>query len=110
MGDRVKDVRVTSRLTGSAACLVADEQDMSANLKRMLRQSGHEYMDTKPILELNPSHKIVEGLKNETQDDMFGKWSLILFNQALLSEGGQLEDPAAFVSDLNSMMIRFMDS
>jgi molecular chaperone HtpG len=110
LGDRVKDVRVTSRLTGSPACLVADEQDMSANLKRMLRQSGHEYMDTKPILELNPSHKIVEGLKNETQDDMFGKWSLILFNQALLSEGGQLEDPAAFVSDLNSMMIRFMDS
>jgi molecular chaperone HtpG len=110
LGDRVKDVRVTSRLTGSPACLVADEQEMSANLKRMLRQSGHDFMDSKPILELNPNHRIVTSLKNETQDDMFRKWSLILFSQAMLSEGGQLEDPASFVSDLNAMMIRLIDS
>lgn len=110
LGDRVKDVRVTSRLTDSPACLVADEQEMSANLKRMLRQSGHDFMDSKPILELNPTHRIVSSLKNETQDDNFNKWSLILFSQAILSEGGQLEDPASFVSDLNAMMIRLIDS
>ena len=109
LGDKVKDVRISSRLDDSPACLVADEQDMSANLKRMLRQSGQDFMDSKPILELNPNHRLVESLKNEAEDEMFDKWSLILFNQALLAEGGQLDDPAAFVSELNTMMIRFID-
>ncbi|MEE3003367.1 MAG: molecular chaperone HtpG [Pseudomonadota bacterium] len=110
LGEKVKDVRVTSRLTNSPACLVADEQEMSANLKRMLRQSGQDFMDSKPILELNPSHGLVECLKKETQDDMFAKWSQILFSQAMLAEGGQLDDPASFVSDLNAMMLRFIDN
>ena len=106
LGDKVKDVRTTSRLTDSPACLVSDEQEMSANLKRMLRQSGQDFMDTKPILELNPSHPLVIGLKEETQDECFTKWCSIIFNQAILAEGGQLDDPAAFVRDLNSMMLK----
>lgn len=110
LGESVKSVRMTSRLTNSPACLVADEQEMSANLKRMLKQSGQEFMDSKPILELNPSHRLVQMLKEETQDDMFAKWSAILFNQAMLAEGGQLEDPATFVADLNAMMLRFMEA
>ena len=65
LGEKVKDVRVTSRLTDSPACLVSDEQEMSANLKRMLRQSGQDFMDSKPILELNPSHPLVSSLKQE---------------------------------------------
>ncbi|MBT4884709.1 MAG: molecular chaperone HtpG [Legionellales bacterium] len=110
LGDKVKDVRMTSRLTDSPACLVADEQEMSANLKRMLRQSGQDFMDSNPILELNPSHGLVKSLKSEAEDDMFAKWCTILFNQAMLAEGGQLEDPATFVNDLNSMMLRFIGS
>ena len=75
----------------------------------MVRQSGQDFMDSKPILELNPSHPLVSSLKQETDDAAFVKWCRILLNQATLSEGGQLEEPAAFVSDLNSMMLRFMD-
>ena len=97
-------------LQHSLACLVADEQEMSANLKRMLRQSGQDFMDSNPILELNPSHGLVKSLKSEAEDDMFAKWCTILFNQAMLAEGGQLEDPATFVNDLNSMMLRFIGS
>ena len=108
LGDKVKDVRMTSRLTDSPACLVADEQEMSANLKRMLRQSGQDFMDSNPILELNPSHGLVQSLKSESEDNMFAKWCTILFNQAMLAEGGQLEDPATFVNDLNSMMLRYI--
>ena len=108
LGDKVQEVRVTSRLTDSPACLVSDEQDMSANLKRILRQSGQEFTDTKPILEINPSHPLVEGLKNQTQDEIFEKWCFIMLNQAILSEGGALEDPAVFVKDLNNMILHVM--
>lgn len=107
--EKVQTVRVTSRLTDSPACLVSDEQDMSANLKRILRQSGQEFMDTKPILEINPSHPLIEGLKNQTQDDLFAKWCFIMLNQAVLAEGGALDDPAVFVKDLNDMILHIME-
>ena len=81
---------------------------MTANLKRMLQQAGQDFADSKPIFELNPSHPLVEGLKQETQDDVFNKWCSILFNQAILAEGGHLDDPAAFVADLNSMILTVM--
>jgi len=105
MGDEVKEVRLTHRLTESPACLVSGEHDMSANLERMLKQAGQNTMGQKPILEINPTHPLVERLKLEAAGDRFNDWVKILFDQALLSEGGQLEDPATFVSRLNKMLL-----
>jgi molecular chaperone HtpG len=105
LGDRVKQVRVTLRLTSSPACLVADQHGMSGNLERMLKAAGQTVPGSKPVLEINPHHPLVELLKNETDKGRFGDWSHILFDQALLAEGGQLDDPASFVKRLNEMML-----
>jgi len=103
LGDRVKDVRVTHRLTDSPSCLVSDEGEISGNLERLLRQAGQRAPDRKPILEINPSHPLVARMKAEEGD--FDGWSHLLFDQALLAEGGQLEDPAGFVKRLNDMLL-----
>ena len=103
--DRASGVRVTHRLTDSPACLVSDEFGMSTHLERMLKAAGQQVPTTKPILEINPSHPIVERLKQETDDARFGNWSHILFDQATLAEGGHLEDPASFVKRLNELML-----
>jgi molecular chaperone HtpG len=103
LGERVKDVRLTRRLTDSPACLVADEHDLSANLARMLKAAGQEAPSTKPILELNPKHPVVERLEHEERH--FDDWASVLFDQALLAEGGQLDDPAAFVRRVNQLML-----
>ncbi len=108
LGEQVKDVRITHRLTGSPACLVADEQDMGANLERLLKAAGQKVPTAKPILEINPGHPIVVRLKDETDDKRFADWARILFDQALLSEGGELDDPASFVSRLNNLMLELM--
>ena len=100
---RVKDVRVTHRLTDSPACLVADENDMSGNLARMLKSAGQKAPDSPPILEINPKHPLVARLKFE--EAKFDDWSSLLFDQALLAEGGQLEDPAGFVRRMNDMLL-----
>ena len=106
LGDKVKDVRITHRLTDSPACLVADDNDMSANLERMLKAAGQQMgADTKPIFELNPEHPMIERLKAESDDAQFSDWSSILFDQALLAEGGQLEDPASYVKRLNELLL-----
>jgi molecular chaperone HtpG len=105
LGDKVKDVRVTLRLTESPVCLVADEHDMSMHLERLLKSAGQQAPTTKPILEVNPHHPLVERLKAEADEARFGDWSLVLFDQALLAEGGQLEDPAGFVKRLNQMVL-----
>ena len=105
LGDRVKEVRVTHRLTTSPACLVADTHDMGMNLERLLKAAGQSVPMSKPILEINPHHPIVERLKQEAMGEHFTDWSHILFDQALLSEGGQLEDPATFVQRLNGLML-----
>jgi molecular chaperone HtpG len=105
LGDQVKQVRVTFRLTSSPACLVADEHGMSANLERMLKAAGQKVPGSKPILEINPHHPLVQRLKYETDEARFGDWSHILFDQALLAEGGQLDDPASFVKRLNELML-----
>jgi len=106
LGDKVKDVRITHRLTDSPACLVADDNDMSANLERMLKAAGQQMgPDTKPIFELNPEHPMVERLKAESDEGLFTDWSSILFDQALLAEGGQLEDPASYVKRLNELLL-----
>ena len=105
LGDRVKQVRVTFRLTASPACLVAEEHGMSANLERMLKAAGQQGPRSKPILEINPHHPLVQRLKGEADETRFGDWSHILFDQALLAEGGQLDDPATFVKRLNDLML-----
>ncbi len=105
LGDDVKEVRITHRLTDSPSCLVTGEHDMSANLERLLKQAGQDVMGHKPILELNPEHPLVKRLKTEDQGDRFDDWAKLLFEQALLSEGGQLDDPATFVSRMNKMLL-----
>lgn len=101
--DQVKDVRITLRLTDSPACLVADEHELSGNLLRMLKAAGQQAPDIKPILEINPQHPLVLKLKYE--DKQFDDWARILFDQALLAEGGQLQDPAGFVKRINQMLL-----
>jgi molecular chaperone HtpG len=103
--DRASAVRVTHRLTDSPACLVADEHGMSTNLERMLKAAGQHVPASKPILEINPAHPIVERLNAEPDEARFADWSHILFDQATLAEGGQLDDPAAFVKRLNGLML-----
>ena len=103
LADKAKDVRITFRLTDSPACLVADEHELSANLVRMLKAAGQNAPETKPILEINPDHPLVQRLKYE--EAKFDDWSNILFDQAALAEGGSLADPAAFVKRLNQMLL-----
>jgi molecular chaperone HtpG len=105
LGARVKAVRTTRRLTTSPACLVVEEHDISVNLSRLLKAAGQSLPQTKPILEINPSHPIVMRLTNEADEQRFSDWSHLLFEQALLSEGGQLEDPSAFVRRLNGLLL-----
>jgi molecular chaperone HtpG len=106
LADKAKDVRVTFRLTDSPACLVADEHELSANLVRMLKAAGQDAPESKPILEINPNHPLVTRLKYEDAGSpRFGDWAHILFDQALLAEGGNLTDPAAFVKRLNEMLL-----
>ena len=105
LGERVKEVRVTLRLTDSPACLVADQHELGANLERLLKAAGQKVPSTKPILEINPRHPLVQRLKYEADEQRFGDWSHVLFDQALLSEGGQLEDPATFVKRLNQLLL-----
>ena len=106
LDDKAKDVRVTFRLTDSPACLVADENELSGNLLRMLKAAGQEAPESKPILEINPNHPLVQRLKYEDASGArFGDWSHILFDQAALAEGGSLADPASFVKRLNEMLL-----
>lgn len=103
LGERVKDVRVTLRLTDSPACLVADEHDLGMNLARILKAAGQNAPASKPILEINPNHPAVLRLKYE--DKHFDDWAAVLFDQALLAEGGTLDDPATFVKRVNQLML-----
>ena len=103
LGEQVKEVRVTLRLTSSPACLVSDQYDMGGNLARILKAAGQKVPESKPILEINPGHPLVQRLKYE--ETQFADWSQVLFDQALLAEGGQLEDPAGFVKRLNELML-----
>jgi molecular chaperone HtpG len=101
--DKAKDVRLTFRLTDSPSCLVADEGDMSGYLQRMLKAAGQNAPQMQPILEVNPEHPLVKALRTDSAD--FGDWCNLLFDQALLAEGGALEDPASFVKRTNALLI-----
>jgi molecular chaperone HtpG len=105
LDDKVKDVRITHRLTDSPACLVADDYDMSQNLERMLKAAGQEVAGSKPILELNPEHPMIVKMKAESDETRFADWTSIVFDQALLAEGGQLEDPATYVKRINELLM-----
>ncbi|WP_137173506.1 molecular chaperone HtpG [Massilia sp. HP4] len=106
LGEKAKDVRVTFRLTDSPACLVADENELSGNLLRMLKAAGQEAPESKPILEINPDHPLVQRLKyEEASGARFADMAHILFDQAMLAEGGSLADPASFVKRLNEMLL-----
>ena len=105
LGDSVKDVRVTFRLTDSPSCLVADDGAISGNLARMLKAAGQKAPESKPILEINPHHVLVQRLKEEADSARFDDWTRVLFDQATLAEGGQLENPADFVRRVNGLLV-----
>ena len=105
LGDKAKEVRLTHRLVDSPACLVTEQDGISANLERALRAAGQAVPNVPLVLEINPEHPIVTRLQEETDDARFKDWSHILFDQAMLAEGGQLDDPAGFVKRLNELML-----
>ena len=105
LGDKVKEVRVTHRLVDSPACLVVDENELSGNLERMLKAAGQKINASKPILEINPQHAVIERLKLADEAD-FADWASLLFDQSVLAEGGQLENPADFVKRMNTLMLK----
>jgi molecular chaperone HtpG len=104
LGDQVKDVRTTNRLTSSPACLVVDEYGIDPSLRRLLEQAGQRVPNDKPILEINPQHPIVDRIKRETNEQLFTDWAYVLFDQSVLSSGEQLDNPVSFVNRLNSLL------
>jgi molecular chaperone HtpG len=105
LGDKVKEVRFTHRLTDSPACVVADDHDMSSQMQKLMESVGQAIPEAKPIFELNPEHQLVKHLNVEQDEDKFAQWSEVLLDQALLAERGSLKDPAAFVAKLNKLML-----
>ena len=106
LGDAVSEVRASARLTESPACLVVGDFDMGAQMKRILEAAGQPVPDSKPILEINPSHPLLQMLDAEQDEARFGDLAHVVLDQATLAEGGQLEDPASFVSRLNSLLLQ----
>jgi molecular chaperone HtpG len=105
LGEKVKDVKVSNRLNDSPSCIVADENDPTAQMQEMMRSMGQPDMpQIMPILEINPSHEIVLKLKEKTKQKSFDNVALLLYEQALIQEGVKLEDPAGFVKRLNSVI------
>jgi len=105
LGDKVKEVRFTNRLTDSPACVVADENDMSSQMAKLMESVGQGAPEAMPIFELNPEHQLVKHLNDEQDEEKFAQWSEVLLDQALLAERGSLKDPAGFVSRLNKLML-----
>jgi molecular chaperone HtpG len=105
LGDKVREVRVSHRLTDSPSCLVVEQHDMAVSMQKILKQAGHQLPETQPVLEVNPDHPLVKRLNDEADAERFEDWTHILFDQAMLSEGGQLDDPAAFVGRMNELLL-----
>jgi len=104
LGDKVKDVRVTRRLVGSPACVVVDEHELSPHLVRMLQAAGQDAPQVRPILEINPEHALIQRIQ-QASDAQFDDWATVLLDQALLAEGANLDDPAAFVRRMNQLLL-----
>jgi len=98
--NQVKEVKISNRLSESPSCLVADENEMGGNMERIMASLGQDVPETKPILEINPTHPLVEKLKTKVDENLVN----VLFDQAVLSEGGQLKDPAEFVKRMNKLI------
>ena len=105
LGDKVKEVRVSRRLTESPACLVAGEHDLGIHLERLLKAAGQNAPASRPVFEINPGHPLVTRLRGESSDERFADWTTLLFDQAILAEGGALEDGADFVHRLNGLLL-----
>ena len=105
LGDDVEEVRVSHRLTDSPSCLVLGTNEMPVHMQQIMKQAGHDVPESKPVLEINPEHVLVERMEQETDDSRFAEWSRLLFEQAMLSEGGQLDDPVAFIKRTNSLLV-----
>ncbi len=105
LADRVKDVQVTNRLTDSPACVVADENDMGMEMQRILQAAGQQMPTSKPIFEINPEHALIKRLHGIEDDVRFEQWVIVLFEQSLLAEGGQLDNPADFVNRINQLLV-----
>ena len=105
LGDRVKEVRVTHRLTDSPACLAIDEHDMGAQMRKIMEASGQAVPESKPIFEVNPEHPLLAKLDKEADEERFGDLVTVLFGQASLADGGQIEDPGEFTSRLNKLLL-----
>lgn len=103
--DRVKDVLLTNRLTDSPACIVADDQDMGLEMQRILQAAGQKIPTAKPIFEINPEHALIKKLHDIQDDNQFELWVIMLFEQAVLAEGGQLDNPADFVNRVNQLLV-----
>ena len=101
LDNQVKEVKVSSRLSESPSCLVADENELGGNMERIMKSLGQDVPDTKPILEINPTHPLVMKLKTKVDEDVVK----VLFDQAVLSEGGQIKEPAEFVKRMNKLML-----
>lgn len=104
LGERVKDVRVSHRLTDSPSCLVVEEHEFAVSMQRMLKAAGHTIPAGKPVMEINPEHALIQRLQGVDDDATFEEWAHVLFDQAMLTEGGQLDDPAAFVRRMNRLL------
>ena len=109
LSDEVSEVRASQRLTDSPSCLVLGEQEMAMHMQQLLKQAGHDVPDSKPILEVNMDHPLVKRLRDETDETRFADWSTLLFEQAMLSQGGQLDDPSSFVKRLNGILVELSD-
>jgi molecular chaperone HtpG len=107
LGDKVEDVRVSHRLKDSPACLVLKEHDMALHMQQLMKQAGHEIPTSKPTLEINPAHPVLERLQEEKDEQRFSNWSHVLLDQAALAEGVQLDDPVTFVHRLNELLLAF---
>jgi molecular chaperone HtpG len=103
--EKVDKIKISSRLTDSAACIVLNDQDMAIYMQQLMKQAGQEMPNSKPTLEINIDHAIFKKLESEKDDAKFADWTSLVFDQALLAEGGQLEDPSGFVKRMNSLML-----
>lgn len=105
LGERVKEVRITTRLTDSPACVVADENDMGLEMQRIMQAAGQKMPETKPVFEINPTHVLVKRMHDINDDALFSQWTTMLFEQSVLAEGGQLENPSDFVRRVNNLLV-----